>query len=76
MTRLAQTVLFLSSHDERLSMVYRARDVPVEADHDRTVFVGKARNSRGTGLRLAYRMDKESPHFEELGVIAPKQKGD
>ena len=74
--QLCHTALLLESHGDRESMVLRARDYPVETEHDRTVLVGKARNGRGTGLRLAYRMSKEAPEFDELGIITPKAKGD
>ena len=74
--QLCHTALLLESHGRKTSNVYRPRGVTEETEHDRTVLIGKARNGRGTGVRLAYRMHTEAPAFDELGIITPTAKGD
>jgi hypothetical protein len=70
--RLCQAAMLLSAHDTRESKVWRTGGIPQEVEHNRTVLIAKARFGAGTGKRIAFVQDSEAPHFEELGVIAPK----
>jgi len=70
--RLSHTVLLLDVHDKNESEVWREEGRVDTVFHNRTVIVDKVRNAPGKGNRVAFSMD--SPVFEELGVIAPKEK--
>lgn len=69
--RFAQTVIWLEHHDS-----YQKRTIagefglpPIEKQSNRTMHVMKARNSCGTGYKIAYDFNPGSLTFEEQGLI-------
>ena len=72
--RFAQTILWLERHESEFSRV-RAACGTSEVEHDRTLYILKARNGRGGGFRLAFQFEPENLTLRELGVILPKKKG-
>lgn len=72
--RLSHTILLLDVHEETENAVWREGGNREYILHDRTVIVDKARNGTGKGNRLAFNMN--GPAFQELGVLAPKEKTD
>ncbi len=67
-SRHAQCLLWLESHEGKRSKV-RTCCGRNEAEHNRTLHILKARDGKGTGLRLAYQFSSESLTLGELGVI-------
>ena len=70
--RFPQVVVLLDHHEEKSSEVWKPGGLRETVFHDRTVFLDKSRGTSGRGAALAYRIEKESPYFIELGVIAPR----
>jgi 5S rRNA maturation endonuclease (ribonuclease M5) len=71
--RFAQTILWLEHHEAKTSRV-RAACGTTEIGHNKTLYVLKARNGRGGGLKLAFQFDAESLTLRELGLIVGKKK--
>jgi hypothetical protein len=72
--RLCQTVLILDAHDLERRTVYRVGGLLEDVQSNRTLLIAKARNGAGTRQRVAFLQRADAPVFEELGVIAPRQK--
>lgn len=73
--RFADAILWLQSHDMKLSTVKVSCGTD-EQKHDRTLHLLKTRSGEGTGLRLAYRFEvgrdrtrNEALTLRELGII-------
>ncbi|MBM4078136.1 MAG: hypothetical protein FJ278_00430 [Planctomycetes bacterium] len=74
--RLCHCALILDAHDVKTSAVYREHGTFADVEHNRTVLIAKARNAPGGRQRIAFLQRADSPTFEELGVIAPKNRGE
>ena len=72
--RFCQTILWLEMHEPKFSRIRTAGGTS-DVEHNRTVYVLKARNGRGGGFRLAFQFEPENLTLSELGVILPKKKG-
>lgn len=73
--RLAQTTLLLDGlPDYKAGLVYRPGGGKEVVQYDKVVFIAAARNGAGTGSKIAYAMSKQSPFFEELGILIPGNK--
>jgi hypothetical protein len=78
--RFADAILWLQSHDTKLSTVKTPCGTD-EQTHNRTLHLLKTRSGEGTGLRLAYRFEvgrNDSDHgaltLRELGIIVKSKK--
>ncbi|MFH0982786.1 MAG: hypothetical protein V2A79_14780 [Planctomycetota bacterium] len=74
--RLTDTVLWLDFHEPPESMTVSVAIGVLDMPVNRTLWVLKARNARGTGMRLAYTFDGRTLTYREHGIIQPKSKGD
>jgi len=72
--RFAQSIFWLELHEPKTSRLRTACGT-CEAEHNRTLYILKARNGKGGGFKLAFDFDPESLKSRELGVILPKRKG-
>ena len=72
LSRLASALVLLKAHPVKDSMVWRPGGHQARAEHNRTLFIAKARNGAGTQCRIAFNFGKAGPVFEELGVMVPK----
>jgi hypothetical protein len=72
-SRFAQSIFWLHSHEPKSSKVRLACGT-TECEHDRTLYILKARNGRGHGFSLAYEFDKQNLTLKESGVIIKKGK--
>ncbi len=70
--KLASTVLLLESHPEKYSQIHRADNSTVDASHNRTIHILKARNGQGDGMQIAFDFGRNGANFEEIGFIKPK----
>jgi len=73
-TRLAHTTILIDACDMREIDVMRTSGGIETVTHDRIVTIAAARNGSASRRQLAYLQDKNKPHFEELGFIAPAKK--
>jgi len=71
--RFSQTILWLESHEEKLSKVKTAVGT-TEMTYNRTLHILKARNGKGMGLKLAFEFNSESLRLNELGLIMREKK--
>jgi hypothetical protein len=71
--RFAQTILWLEHHEEKTSRV-RASVGTTEMEHNKTLYILKARNGRGGGYKMAFNFEPESLTLHELGLIMGKKK--
>jgi len=69
---LTDCVLLLNRHSTKESGILCPGGETERIEHDRTLTIGKSRFGPGDGLRIAFRLN--GPRFQELGVIAPRQK--
>jgi len=73
--RFTQTAIWIETLPEK-----KAYDVRVNREINRTVMANriikilKARNGKGSGLRIAYDFNNDVLGFDELGIIVPKDK--
>lgn len=75
--RLAQTTLLLDGlPDYKEGMVCLRSGEKTIVKYDKVVTIAAARNGPGTGLRIAFNMNKQHPSFEELGILVPNKKGE
>ena len=72
-TRLAHTTLLLNSCDMKQAEVFRSGGTTETIIHDRIVTIAAARNGCASRQKIAFLQNKNRPHFEELGVLAPKK---
>jgi hypothetical protein len=72
--RFTQTVFWLEYHEAKCSNVRTAVGTS-EFEHNGTLHLLKARNGRGTGMKLAFDFDTDSLTWSELGIIRKKHKG-
>ena len=70
--RFAQTIVWLENHDMKTSQVKMACGT-VDTEHNRTLHILKARNAKGTGIRLACTFQAESLTLTEEGIILKKK---
>ncbi|HQB81869.1 MAG TPA: AAA family ATPase [Candidatus Rifleibacterium sp.] len=73
-TRLAHTTLLLDACEMKDSEVARPQGGFESVLHNRVVTIAAARNGSASRSRLAFLQDKNKPHFEELGFLAPSKK--
>jgi hypothetical protein len=71
--RFAQAIFWLESHEPKLDKV-RTPVGTDEMEHNRTLYILKARNGKGMGMKLAYQFDSESLTLSELGIIQRQRK--
>jgi KaiC/GvpD/RAD55 family RecA-like ATPase len=78
--RFCQTQLFLEMHPEPLEGLTFVGDSLVRQQDDsdppvtNTVHITKARNGRGTGMKIAFHFDPATLCFRELGVVREDKK--
>jgi len=68
-SRFAQAILWLQNHDSLVSTVKTSVGTD-ECRHNRTLWVLKARNAKGTGMRLAYDFSGDNLTVSEMGTIS------
>ncbi len=71
--RFAQTVLWLECHEDKTVATRQACGTAL-LTANRTLHILKARNGRGTGVRLACRFHSDSLTLSELGIIVRRSK--
>ncbi len=73
--RLTGVILWLENHydDKKTSNVTMAVGT-IEIEHNRTIHILKARDGRGTGLKLAFNFDGQSLTLREEGVIVRRER--
>jgi len=71
--RFAQTILWLEHHEAKVSRVKTACGT-LDLEHNKTLYILKARNGKGGGFKLAYDFDAESLSLHEVGLIMGKRK--
>ena len=71
--RFAQAIFWLESHESKTSKVRTAVGTD-EIEHNRTLYILKARNAAGMGMKLAYQFDSDSLTLKELGLIQKERK--
>lgn len=76
-TRLAHTTILLDACDMKEGNVYAPGGQLEPITYNRVVTIAAARNGSSSRSRIAFLQDKNRPHFEELGYLAPsgKKKG-
>ena len=72
--RFCQTILWLEMHDPKMSEIKTSCGT-TEVEHNRTLYILKARNGKGGGFKLAFQFEPENLKLSELGAIRPKKKG-
>lgn len=65
--RLAHTVLLLTAHEKKVSQVMIPGGCTLDREHNKTVYIEKARNGSGTGSKVAFSVS--GPSFQEHGII-------
>jgi replicative DNA helicase len=74
-TQCADTVLMLQAFEPKEFEIFKSGGMRETVTANRCFYIAKARHGSGSNARLAYRFgDFQAPHFNELGVIAPKGK--
>lgn len=73
-TRFTQTVLWLEHHEPPKDRRIAATGGIEPVHSNRTIHICKARNARGQGHRLAFRLDGASLRFCELGLIVTEDE--
>lgn len=71
--RFSQTILWLEHHEAKTSRVRTACGT-TDIEHNKTLYILKARNGKGGGFKLAYDFDNESLTLRELGLILGKKR--
>ncbi len=71
--RFSQSGLWLESHEPKTSS-FMTDCGTIEKSHNRTLHILKARNGRGTGLKIAMHLSGENLTLNELGIITKKKK--
>ena len=71
--RFCQTILWLEMHDTKTSKVKSCCGTD-EIEHNRTLYILKARNGKGGGVKLAFNFENESLTLKELGLIVKAKK--
>ena len=70
--RIPHVVLILDHHDSMESNVFLSGGKTEKITHNKTILIDKVRNGPGKDKRIAFNM--ADAHFDELGMIAPKDK--
>jgi hypothetical protein len=73
-TRFTQTVLWLEHHEPPKSRMVGTGGGCEPMHSNRTLHICKARNARGQGRQLAFRLDGGSLKFQELGMIVTEDE--
>lgn len=71
--RFVDCVITLQNHEPKESRVKTACG-SIDMKHSRTISIEKARNGKGTGIRLAFEFSRESLTLKELGLISKTEK--
>lgn len=71
--RFVDCIITLQNHEPKESRVKTACG-STDMEHNRTVGIEKARNGKGTGIRLAFEFSRDSLTLKELGIISKTEK--
>lgn len=69
--RFAQTIFWIEHHEPKTSRIRTAVGTD-EFEHDKTIYILKARNGKGGGYKVAFQFDRDSLTLRELGLILNK----